>query len=209
MKLRLLILATLFATSFSALAQTLPRPVEFYFDADSHATKSIIAVNETGEAAMERLLATIQRDPHANAEAAQLGHMAMEAGRIEVGQALYQRALGGLGSGNTLWRAAKWNYAWDLYRSGDHEAALTQWVELVTARNITGSWMPQTLAMALWSVDRKDEAVQWYAAAVRSEPDQWRGTSRYAELLPDWRDDERATLAEVQAAWKANPPSWP
>ena len=209
MTLRLLMLATLFAMSFSAMAQTLPRPAEFYFDSDSHATKPIVAVNETGEAAMERLLATIQRDPHANAEAAQLAHLAMEAGRIEVGQALYQRALNGLGSGNTLWRAAKWNYAWDLYRTGDGEGALTQWTDLVTARNITGSWMPQTLALALWTVGRKDDAVTWYAAAVRTEPGQWRDTSRYAELLPDWTDAERAALAEVQAAWAENPPDWP
>ncbi|MGO4777379.1 tetratricopeptide repeat protein, partial [Lysobacter sp. 2RAB21] len=66
-----------------------------------------------------------------------------------------------------------------------------------------------TYAVALWTLGRKDEAVQWYAAAVRSEPDQWRDTSAYASLLPDWRVADRATLAEVQKAWAANPPAWP
>jgi hypothetical protein len=28
-------------------------------------------------------------------------------------------------------------------------------------------------------------------------------------LLPDWRDEDRKRLAEVYAAWTANPPTWP
>ena len=62
---------------------------------------------------------------------------------------------------------------------------------------------------ALWTLGRKAEAVQWYAAAVRTEPQQWNGTDRYAELLPGWRDSERSTLAEVQRAWAEKPPAWP
>ena len=33
--------------------------------------------------------------------------------------------------------------------------------------------MPPTLALGLWSSDRKGEAVEWFAAAVRTEPTQW------------------------------------
>jgi len=69
--------------------------------------------------------------------------------------------------------------------------------------------MPPTLALSLWSIGRKDEALQWYGAAVRTEPQQWNNAGRLASLLPDWSDAERATLAEVQAAWSANPPAWP
>lgn len=206
---RILLLAALLAIPAGGLAQTMPRPAEFYFDADAHTVKPVVAINETGEPAMQKLLAIIERKPRAHAEAAQLAHMAMQAGRTEVGRSLYQRALGGLSESNILWRPVMWNYGWDLYRAGDAQGALRQWHALLTARGITASWMPQTLALALWSVERKDEAVKWYAAAVRSEPDQWRGTARYAELLPDWSEAERATLAEVQAAWVENPPAWP
>jgi hypothetical protein len=69
--------------------------------------------------------------------------------------------------------------------------------------------MPPTLALALWKLDRKDEAVSWFAAAVRTEPEQWRDANRFAQLLPGWQDAERAQLAEVQQAWVANPPAWP
>ena len=209
MQLRNLVLAVALAAAGNAAAQTFPRPAEFYFDADANAAQPIVAVNESGEAAMATLLAIIQRDPRAREEAAQLAHLAMEAGRDEVGRALYQRALTGIDGRDAIWRPIKWNQGWDLYRAGDAQGALEAWHELVTSRGVTASWMPHTLALALWSVDRKDEAVQWYAAAVRTEPQQWRDTSRYDALLADWTPSERARLAEVQAAWAADPPAYP
>lgn len=209
MKLRYFVLAIAFTFATGAHAQSLPKPAEFYFDADANATRPVIAVRETGDAAVERLLKAIKRDPHALAERAQLAHIAMGGGRPELGRELYEATLGRLDSGNGLWRAVVWNYAWDLYRTGDTAGALAQWQTLVNARATTASWMPPTLALVLWTAGRRDEAVQWYAAAVRSEPQQWGTSARYATLLPEWRDSERATLAEVQQAWAANPPRWP
>lgn len=190
-------------------AQELPKPAEFYFEADAQAVKPIVAVRETGDAATQKLVRAIQRNPHAVAERAQLAHIAMEAGRVELGRELYADALARVSPSDGRYRPLLWNYGWDLYRSGDDDAALKQWQQLMTVRSSTASWMPTTLALVLWSLERKDEAVQWYAAAVRTEPTQWSTTSRYAELLPDWKPSERATLAEVHAAWVANPPAWP
>ncbi|MBT2747229.1 MULTISPECIES: tetratricopeptide repeat protein [unclassified Lysobacter] len=212
MPIRNLLLAAALATALAsgaAGAQNLPKPNEFYFDADAQTVKPVIAVRETGEAAMERLAKILERKAHAPNEAAQLGHLAMEAGRNELGRQLYARALREVDSGSTYWRSITWNYAWDLYRSGAGEEAFRQWTTLHNARTVNASWMPPTYAVALWTLGRKDEAVQWYAAAVRSEPDQWRDTSAYASLLPDWRAADRATLGEVQKAWTANPPAWP
>ena len=91
-----------------------------------------------------------------------------------------------------VWRAVVWNYGWDLFRAGDDKAALEQWRSLLSSRGVTASWMPPTFALVLWSLDRKDEAVQWYGAAVRSEPQQWRTADQFARLLPAWSDTERA-----------------
>ncbi|GAB3746679.1 tetratricopeptide repeat protein [Lysobacter olei] len=204
----LLLAASLLATA-GVQAQALPKPVEFYFEADALAVKPIVAVRETGEAGTQKLLRAIQRNPRAVAERAQLAHIAMEAGRVELGQELYADTLARITVSDSLYRPVLWNYGWDLYRAGDAEGALKQWQVLLSARNSTASWIPPTLAMALWSLGRKDEAVQWYAAAVRTEPEQWRTSARHAVLLPEWKESERATLAEVQAAWAANPPTWP
>jgi len=133
----------------------------------------------------------------------------MEAGRVDLGKDLYTRTFARVSDTDALWRPVVWNYGWDLYRNGDPAGALAQWQQLVATRRSNGSWIPPTLALALWRNDRKDEAVQWYAAAVRTEPQLWRDPASFPRLLPDWREEERATLAEVQAAWAANPPAWP
>lgn len=214
MHFRHLILAVALAAAGTAHAQTaadapLPRPAEFYFEADANATQPVIAVSETGDAAVARLLKAIERDPHAKAEHAHLAHLAMAGGRADLGRELYGRALARYSTSDRMWRAVMWNYGWDLYRAGDAAAALDQWRTLMTSRSATPSWVPPTLAMVLWTLGRKDDAVTWYAAAVRTEPGQFRDTVRHAQVLPDWTDAERGTLAEVQAAWARNPPAWP
>jgi len=209
MSLRTFFLIAGLATAGLASAQTLPRPAEFYFDAEPTTTRPVVAIRETGDAAVQKLLKAIERDPRAKAEHAQLAHIAMESGRVDLGKDLYTRALGRLSDTEALWRPVVWNYGWDLYRNGDAAGALAQWQQLITARRTNASWVPPTLALALWSNDRRDEAVQWYAAAVRTEPQLWRDPANFPRLLPDWRDAERATLAQVQAAWAANPPAWP
>ncbi|MEG3192876.1 tetratricopeptide repeat protein [Lysobacter sp. D1-1-M9] len=208
MQIRCFLLAVALAACGTASAQSLPRPAEFYFDEDASATRAVVAVSATGDAAVEQLLKAIERDPRAAAETAQLAHIAMAGGRPELGRELYARALRLLGTSDGLYRPVMWNYGWDLYRTGDHAAALDSWRTLLLSRNVTAQWMPQTLALVLWTLDRQDEAVQWYAAAVRTEPRQWRSSEAFASLLPTWTAEERATLAEVQAAWAENPPSW-
>ena len=215
MHFRHITLALALAAAGTAHAQsaasnvTLPRPAEFYFDADAQTARPVIAVRETGDAAVAKLLKSIDRNPRAKAEHAQLAHLAMAGGRADLGRELYARALIRITPSDALWRAVMWNYGWDLYRAGDATAALEQWRTLMTSRGITPSWLPPMLAVVLWTLGRKDEAVQWYAAAVRTEPDQFRDTSRHAQVLADWTETERATLAEVQAAWARNPPRWP
>lgn len=204
------VLAAGLALAPSVRAQTveLPRPAEFYFDADASTLRNVLELKERTPAAVDRLSRTVERRPEAVLETAQLAHYAMQGGQTDIGRDLYARVLGRIDLTNGLWKPVKWNYGWDLYRSGNPAGALAQWVE-IGSRGVTAGWMPPTYAIALWSAGRRDEAVRWYAAAVRTEPTQWTTTARYAELLPQWRDTERATLAEVQAAWAANPPRWP
>lgn len=204
MFVRTLILAVGLVAAGTATAQSLGRPAEFYFESDANTVKPI-----SEETSAQKLLKRMERDPRAKAEAAQLAHIAMDSGRTELGRELYARALSRIDRTDVLWRAVMWNYGWDLYRAGDAEGALDQWQTLQSARASTASWIPPTNALVLWTLGRKDEAVQWYAAAVRTEPRDWATAANHARLLPGWRENERAVLAEVQAAWAANPPAWP
>lgn len=210
MKIRSLLAAALLAAAGLVPAQAveLPRQAEFYFDADASSQRPVLELRDRTQAGIDRLMRAIERNAEHTLESAQLGHYAMQTGRAELGRQLYDRALASMDINNALWRPVKWNYGWDLYRAGDAEGALRQWAEL-GQRGIRSTWMPPTLAMALWTLGRRDEAVRWYAAAVRTEPQLWSTPAKYPQLLPQWRDAERATLAEVQAAWAANPPAWP
>jgi len=202
------LLAWMSASAIDAHAQALPAPKEFYFDQDRATTRPVTALAGSGDALVDRLASTVQRDPNAAEARAQLAAIAMAGGRRELGEELYQAALRTLTAGAQR-RQVEWNYGWDLLRAGDPARALAQWSALVNGRPAAPDWLPPTLALVLWRLDRKDEAVKWYAAAVRTWPDQWGPGADFAKLLPAWRDDERATLAEVQAAWHAKPPAWP
>lgn len=189
-------------------AQALPRPAEFYFDADALAARPFL---EPGaQPSIERLTRIVERKPESIVERAQLAQLAMRGGNLRVGRELYAAAIARVGESNAHYRRLLWNYGWDLHRAGDAAGALAQWQALATSRGGSrASWLPPTLAMSLWANGRKDEAVQWYAAAVRTEPAQWRAAAHHARLLPDWREQDRALLAQVHAAWVAAPPRWP
>jgi hypothetical protein len=194
--------------SFAVQAQALPKPKEFYFDADASTTRKIVAAQGEGEALAAELVRMRERGRKSMEATAQLAHVAMSDNRIDLGKTLYAEAVGSTQAKSTIGRAIRWNYAWDLYKHGEVAPALTLWAELAGGFG-QPAWTPPTLALALWSADRKDEAVKWYAAAVRTEPNLWNDPANYPTLLPNWREEDRKRLAEVYAAWAANPPAWP
>ena len=208
-KLRFPLALGLALCSLLAQGQSLPAPKEFYFDADPQTTRAIVALSGEGQEVVDRLAATVARRPDDVESRVQLARVAMQSGRLELGDELYQAAQRNAGSNQRLSRAVTWNYGWDLYRAGEPQRALEQWQKLIGGWPSTPGWQPPTLALALWKLDRRAEAVAWYAAAVRTEPQQWSSAASYSQLLPDWREEDRALLAEVLAAWQANPPAWP
>ena len=208
-KLRFPLALGLALCSLLAQGQSLPAPKEFYFDADPQTTRAIVALSGEGQEVVDRLAATVARRPDDVESRVQLARVAMQSGRLELGDELYQAAQRNAGSNQRLSRAVTWNYGWDLYRAGEPQRALEQWQKLIGGWPSTPGWQPPTLALALWKLDRRAEAVVWYAAAVRTEPQQWSSAAGYPQLLPDWREEDRALLAEVLAAWQANPPAWP
>lgn len=196
------------AWSFTATAQNLPSPKEFYFDVDEHAAPIVVATGE-GDALVEALVKERKGSGRRAIEAtAQLAHVAYAQGRPELGAALYDQALQETDPNRSLGRDISWNYGWDLYRKGDYQQALECWVPLVSSSLGGPSWIPPTLALVLWQLDRKEEAIQWYAAAVRTEPMRWGTPNQYVTLLPAWSQADRDLLAQVQAAWAANPPAF-
>ena len=194
--------------AFHASAEPLPALQEFYFDADGAAAPMVVVQGEPADL-VDQLMKHRERGRKQLEATVQLASVAFVQKRPELGRSLYEQALGTAAATSTPGRSVRWNYGWDLFRLGETDAALAQWSAAQSGMRGNPSWAPPTMALALWTLGRKEEAVQWYAAAVRTEPQQWSSTGNFATLLPDWRDSERSTLAEVQQAWAAKPPAWP
>lgn len=192
----------------AAQAQAPIKPKEFYFDADATTARKIVVVEGEGEALAAGLVKARERGKRVIEATAQLAHVAMSDKRAELGKSLYEQAVNGTSSTSSIGRAVRWNYAWDLYRNEDYAQAYGLWSELAAGFG-NPAWLPPTMALSLWSLDRKTEAVQWYAAAVRTEPGLWGDPANYPTLLPGWREQDRQRLVEVYNAWAANPPAWP
>lgn len=191
-------------------AQSLPKPREFYFDADAATSRPVVLVEGADEATQQKLARAMRgKGRDADLATGQLAHIAYASGRADTGDMLYARVLARIDQNDSLRRPLLWNRGWDQYRAGDAAGALASWGEAGARARGNPGWAPPALALALWTLDRREEAVQWYAAAVRTEPAQWRDPANLPRLLPDWREAERAKLAEVAAAWQAAPPAWP
>jgi hypothetical protein len=194
--------------AFGVAAQSLPAVQEFYFDQDAAAVPAVVVPADSSDL-VDQLMKQRERGRKTLDATVQLAGVAFAQGRPELGRSLYAEAIGSTTATTAAGRTVRWNYGWDLFRLGEVEPALAQWSSAQGGLRGNAAWVPATYALALWTLGRKDEAVRWYAAAVRTEPQQWSSTANYATLLPSWRDSERKTLAEVQQAWAAQPPAWP
>ena len=195
-------------TVFGAAAQSLPALQEFYFDDDVAAVTPVVVPADSSDV-VDQLMKQRERGRKALEATVQLASVAYAQGRPELGRELYADAEKNAPGTSVPGRMVRWNHGWDLFRQGQPEAALEQWHAAASALRGNPSWIPPTYALALWQLGQKEDAVKWYAAAVRTEPGQWSTSTNYPSLLPTWRDSERATLAQVQQAWAAQPPKWP
>ena len=200
--------ALLAAGMAAAGAHNLPVIEEFYFDEDM-AAAPVTVVEGSDDAAVAALMKQRERGRKSVEATSQLARIAMAAGRTELGLQLHQQALAATTPGSLLGRSVRWNYAWDLFHHGDVEGALEQWKTVQQGGRGKQAWVPPTYALALWTQGKQAEAVRWYAAAVRTEPQRWGSADALPQLLPDWRSEDLAVLAQVQAAWQAAPPAWP
>lgn len=204
---RTLVLCALFVV-IPASAQGLPRIVEFYFDQDN-AAAPVELVPADAPDLVDQLMRQRERGRRGVEATLQLAAVAVAQSRPELARTLYGEALAAVSPGSVLARRAYWNAGWGHWRMGEAAQALEAWSHCLDSTRLQPGWAPPTLAMVLWELGRRDEAVAWYAAAVRTEPDLWRDPGNHARLLPGWQPRELQLLAEVHQAWQAAPPAWP
>ncbi len=202
----LLIAAALAGTPALALAQAavLPPIAEFYFDDDS-AARPIEVVSPEGGDVVRRLERALQRDSRNALALGQLAGIAYASDRADTGESFYATALGLASTGGTHQRQLLWNHGWDLFRADRHEAALEEWLKAIAAHRGRPSWAPVTLALALGRLGREAEALEWYAAAVRTRPERYVDRAAMERAYPTWRAEDIDVLVALAAKAAAAP----
>ena len=90
----MLLAVVLASVVFSAHAQSVPKPKEFYFDEDRAATPVVAVTGLAGDALVDELVKARERGRKMVEATAQLAHVAMADGRRDLGSQLYEQALG-------------------------------------------------------------------------------------------------------------------
>ena len=203
-----LLLALLLSAAWSASAQSAPQIREFYFDADA-AAEPLVVVDPSLPDAVDQLARQRSRGRRGVEASVQLAEIAAAGNRIELADSLYQEAVEASQVNSSLGRSVRWNKGWHDFRQGRHAQAQQAWEQALEQVRGAPGWAPPTMALLHWSQGNQADAVKWFAAAVRTEPQMWSDTANFERLLPNWLPAERQTLEQVHQAWVDNPPSWP
>lgn len=203
-----LLLSLLLGVSCAASAQALPQIREFYFDIDS-AAAPMQAVDPALPDVVDQLARQRTRGRRMIEATVQLADIAAADNRLELADTLYKEAIANTPANSTIGRSVRWNYGWHAFRQGRLEQAGQAWGQAMEQARGQPGWAPPTLALLLHSQGDTAQAVTWFAAAVRTEPQLWADPANFGQLLPAWLPAEREMLRQVHQAWVANPPRWP
>ncbi|MBB5207468.1 tetratricopeptide repeat protein [Chiayiivirga flava] len=99
-------------------------------------------------------------------------------------------------------RHAHWNLGWALFASADNAGALEHWQTAAQLHGGHPSWVPTTFAIGLWLTGHSERAIEYYQAAVDSDPDRWGDAAGVAEATRAWGANEKLAIEAVQAAWR-------
>jgi tetratricopeptide (TPR) repeat protein len=200
---RIALVAVLAFASLTAAAQDsgLPQPEEAYGmdDPAAVAPKRIDANDNLGRQTLEQIL---QYDPENVNARIQNAELLIARGMRQRGLDEYVYALRLAESDPLKLRTVYWNYGWALFRVGEARGAITQWQQAERMHGGQPIWVPTTYAVGLWVAGEKELALQFYKAAVRSNPRRWGEASGLKESTANWGANEKAAVDAVYAAWR-------
>lgn len=99
-----------------------------------------------------------------------------------------------------------WSYGWALFNLGEDGCALAQWRRAAALAGGHPYWLPYAAAESYWRLGRQRLALQWFAAAVRSQPSRWgsEASIRASTYGRNWSDAQRSMLIDMLHAWQAH-----
>ena len=122
------------------------------------------------------------------------------AGRADTARDSYMQALE-LSTIPFFERRTRWSFGWALLQLGAPEEAMEQWQVAADLHGGQPFWVPYSMAVAQWSVGRRDEALRWYQVAVDSFPERWSSEDAMSTSTRHWKAHERGIVEAVFGAW--------
>ena len=200
----LLLTGVLILAAPSLLAQPdlpSPTPAEGY-GADDPLAVAPKRIDPTDNAARQMLEQILQYDPENVKARIQNAELMMARGMRQRGLDEYAYALRLAEGDPEKQRMVHWNYGWALHRAGEAYGAITQWMKAEALHGGNPIWAPTTYAIGFWAAGEKAKAIEFYKAAVRSNPRRWGTASGLAESTRGWDPAQRQTIEAVYAAWR-------
>lgn len=182
-------------------ATALPVPQETYGENDPAAVrpKPIDPLDAGARKMLEQIL---QYDPENVSARIQNANLMIARGLRQRGLGEYEYVRRVAQKDPKLLRQVVWNYGWALFDTGDAPRALAEWREAERLHGGRPQWVPTTYAVGLWVAGERDLAVQFYRAAVNSNPRRWGEERGLAEATRTWSANEKLAIEAVYAAWR-------
>lgn len=189
------------ATALAQEAAPLPVPQEAYGEDDPAAVRPK-SIDPTDARAREMLEQILQYDPENVSARIQNANLMIARGMRQRGLGEYEYVRRLAGNDPKLLRQVVWNYGWALFETGDARRALAEWMEAERLHGGRPIWVPTTYALGLWVAGDRDLAVQFYRAAVNSNPRRWGEERGMSEATRNWSPNEKVAIEAVYAAWR-------
>ena len=198
------VLAVLLAgcsVALHAQAPALPVASESYGEDDPAAVRPK-PIDPTDVRARQMLEQVLQYDPENVSARIQNANLMIARGLRQRGLGEYEYVRRVAQSDPKKLRQVIWNYGWALFETGDARRAIAEWMEAEKLHGGHPIWVPTTYAVGLWAAGDRDLAVQFYRAAVNSNPRRWGEERGLGEATRDWKPNEKVAIEAVYAAWR-------
>lgn len=185
----------------AAAQDALPTPAERYVDKDGAAVmpKEVAPNDNRARRQLEQIL---EYSPEHVPARVQHGFHLVARGMNNRAEQEFEYAIRISDPDSLNQRHAHWGYGWGLFRMGEYRRAIAQWMEAERLHGGKPAWAPWTYAIGLWMAGDRELALQFWNAAVRSDPDRW-GASRGLEReIRDWFPNQRLAAEALHAEWK-------
>ena len=178
-----------------------PKPAEVYRDADPNVRADPKA--DANDPNLARYLdERLAQDPSDVPARVERGYQRAQRGDATGAEADYARASKAAADTVQRQRYVLWSHGWALLAQNQPEAALKDWRDSQHLHGGNPYWVPYSFAVALRAAGRDDEAVAYYAAAARSDPERWGTRSAMLETTKSWKPQERTRIEAVYALWQ-------